>query len=173
MDGIRNSIDTRTLPVCTRTYREQELSKQNLTDLAHAEANKLVGVARGGGVARVDFYDLNKTEFIPETLFHVRHPQDAERVAQDGLAGDIYVQTHDLSVEPNGISLYRSDIAPAIFALRPSDVKMPFTITLDPECFIGIPGEYLKAFIVHTKERIPLQKLHASIETIRRGRPVS
>ena len=146
---------------------------ESLNDLSHAEANNLVRVRRFGNNINVDFLDIKHSELLPDTLFHVRHPRDTKIVIQDGLSGQFYVQTSDLTIEPEGISLYSSDIKPAIFIFRPTSIAQPFTITLDPECFGGIPGEYLKAFIVKTSSPIPLQFTEDSVAEIRRQSSVS
>ncbi len=156
--------------VFSRTYKANEMTEISLDDLSHAEANNLIRVTRFGNNINVDFLDIKHSELVPNSLFHVRHPRDSETIRQSGLGGQFYVQTSDLTVEPDGISLYDNDTKPSIFIFRPASLSQPFTITLDPECFGGIPDEYLKAFIVKTSSPAPLQFTEASVEEIRRQR---
>lgn len=154
--------------VIERVYNNNELSDGHTENIEHARDNGLITATEAGGKLFVKFLDIKNSALLPDKLYHVRHPRDAGAVTENGLSGEFYVQTQKMEVEPEGISVFDYDVEPAVFIFEP-DANSDYAITLDPECFGGIPDEYMNAFIVHNTGTVALRRATQSVQELRRS----
>lgn len=163
-----HQTETQREAVVERTYSKNELSDNHIGNIRHAQENKLIAVTEAGDKLFIKFLDMKHSDLLPDKLYHVRHPRDTGVVTENGLSGDFYVQTQQMEVEPEGISVFDYDTEPAVFLFQP-DVNSGYNITLDPECFGGIPDEYMNAFIVHNEGSVAVSRVTESVEELRKS----
>ncbi len=162
--NLYKDIDREKKFIHTHTYNKNELNERDLRNLQDAQEKGFVHIAQFCGKIKVDFFDIKHTNIIPKILFHVRSVHTSKDM-DDGIAKPFYVQTKDLEVEPENVSLFdKSEVN--IFMMK-MDAQDDYSIILDQESFHGIPGEYLKSFIVYPKDVIILEKTDRGIDEIR------
>lgn len=133
--------------VFQKKYYESELSPAERMHINEAEGRNLIKVSRAGNSYLISFLPVTKEtlSLLPTSLIHVTQAEIANVILAKGIKareGKVYLQSPELKVEPEGVSLengIRAQININTEKLFDSGAQ----ITLDPESLHGIPDEYM------------------------------
>jgi len=121
--------------------------------MQEAETENLIRLHPAGQFLFVEFLPIRDAGKLPARLVHVTSAAHAEKIRREGLhsqKGRIYMQSPELKVEPEYISLHRPEQALVSVSVDTDKLlSQGKKIILDPESVHGYVGEFKHAFVVY------------------------
>jgi len=156
-------------PAYTHRFYRSEITETEYAQMQEAESEGLIRLRPAGSFLFVDFLPITDAAKLPARLVHVTSVARAENIRQEGLRsqkGRIYMQSPELKVEPEHISLHSHEQKLAVVSVDTSRLlSQGRVIILDPESMHGYVGEFKHSFVVYGS--IPPDEL--KIETLSRA----
>lgn len=150
MEGMRNQESP---PAYRQRFYRSEITETEYAQMKEAESENFIRLHPAGQFLFVDFLPIKDADKLPAKLVHVTSTAHAEKIRREGLhsqKGRIYMQSPELKVEPEYVSLHRPEQALASVSVDTDRLlSQGKKIILDPESMHGYVGEFKHAFVVY------------------------
>jgi hypothetical protein len=149
MEGMRQQE----FPVYQHRFNRSEITDTEYAHMKEAERNQFITLHPAGPFLFVDFLAIKDADKLPSELVHITSAKNAEKISHEGLHSDdgkVYMQSPELRVEPEHISLHRPDQALACITVNTRQLlNKGKKIILDPESVHGCEWEFMHSFVVY------------------------
>lgn len=142
------SVRQQESPAYRHRFYRSEITEAEYAQMREAESEGLIRLHPAG-----PFLPITDAAKLPARLVHVTSVARAKNIRQEGLRsynGRIYMQSPELKVEPEHISLHWHEQELAVVSVDTRHLlSRGRIIILDPESLHGYQGEFKHAFVVY------------------------
>ena len=153
MTSIEAGASREKAPVYRQRFNRSEITDIEYAQMQEAQESGLIRMRPAGPFLFLEFLAIEDPHKLPVELVHITGAKNAERIKREGLFPEkrrVYMQSPDLRVEPENVSLHRQE--QTLVCVR-VDTKQLLDkekkIILDPESVHGYVGEFMHSFVVY------------------------
>ncbi len=137
-----------------QSFFDSEITEKERIQFQQAEQQGYIRTKKAGPYFDVEFLPIRDASKLPSSLMHLANAKNTELIKASGLRsrkGRIYLQSPDLIVEPEDVSIYHTENAKIVCVELDTRLLLEEkkVIILDPESMHGYDGEFMHAFVVY------------------------